>query len=210
MFPLCKLDNKSPEFIAPANIECYLNFVVTSPLGTSIKEETFMGIFRDLIDKFVEPVEDTDIEDGIYETRISDIDEGSFDEYEYDDVPEEQFYRSYEEEPYRASTFVQESQPMTTPVAKQQQAVVVMLTPYDIRTSQIVCDHIKEGHIVICNLMSSANNQRVVDYISGGVYALEGKIEPTPVKTTFVCTPKSVELVVESNEAASGTKVSAL
>ncbi len=170
-----------------------------------------MGIFKDLIDKFVEPVEDTDIEDGIYETRISDIDEGSYDDgYDYDDVPEEQFYQSYEEEPFRANTFVQESQPMTTPVVKQQQAVVVMLTPYDIRTSQIVCDHIKEGHIVICNLMSSANNQRVVDYISGGVYALEGKIEPTPVKTTFVCTPKSVELVVESNEAASGTKVSAL
>ena len=167
-----------------------------------------MGIFKDLIDKFVEPVE-TDVDDGIYETTISDIDEGDYDDGYYD-VPEEQFYQSYEEEPIRANTFVQESQPMTTPVVKQQQAVVVMLTPYDIRTSQIVCDHIKEGHIVICNLMSSANNQRVVDYISGGVYALEGKIEPTPVKTTFVCTPKSVELVVESSEAASGTKVSAL
>jgi len=107
--------------------------------------------------------------------------------------------------------FVQENPIMAQPIVSQHSAVVIMLTPYDIRTSQIVCDHIKEGHIVICNLTSSSNNQRVVDYISGGVYALEGKIEPTPVKTTFVCTPKSVELVVENNDVTpTGTKVSAI
>ena len=88
---------------------------------------------------------------------------------------------------------------------------MIMLTPYDIRTSQIVCDHIREGHIVICNLTNTDKNQRVVDYISGGVYALGGRVEPTPVKTTFVCTPKSVNLVVENQEAEQiGTKVSAL
>ena len=86
-----------------------------------------------------------------------------------------------------------------------------MLSPYDIRTSQIVCDHIREGHIVICNLTPNANNQRVVDYISGAVYSLDGKIEPTPVKTTFVCTPKAVELIVDNQAAEESTsKVSAL
>ena len=99
---------------------------------------------------------------------------------------------------------------VTTPVM-QHNATVIMLTPYDIRTSQIVCDHIREGHIVICNLTNTDKNQRVVDYISGGVYALGGRVEPTPVKTTFVCTPKSVNLVVENQEAEQiGTKVSAL
>ncbi|MBP5275300.1 MAG: cell division protein SepF, partial [Lachnospiraceae bacterium] len=98
-------------------------------------------------------------------------------------------------------------------VYQQPTSTVVMLSPSDIRTSQIVCDHIREGHIVICNLTGSSNNQRIVDYISGAVYALDGKIEPTAVKTTFVCTPKNVNLIVDANEASesiSGTKVSAL
>ncbi len=117
-----------------------------------------------------------------------------------------------QEEPYveeQPRAFVQEPA-VTTPVM-QQNATVIMLTPYDIRTSQIVCDHIREGHIVNCNLTNTDKNQRVVDYISGGVYALGGRVEPTPVKTTFVCTPKSVNLVVENQEAEQmGTKVSAL
>ena len=125
------------------------------------------------------------------------------DAYEQEPIAEETYY----EEP---RTFVQEQPAVTTPVM-QHNATVIMLTPYDIRTSQIVCDHIREGHIVICNLTNTDKNQRVVDYISGGVYALGGRVEPTPVKTTFVCTPKSVNLVVENQEAEQiGTKVSAL
>jgi FtsZ-interacting cell division protein YlmF len=108
-------------------------------------------------------------------------------------------------------TYIQQPVATTTPVRTASTATVVMLSPYDIRTSQIVCDHIREGHIVICNLTNTDKNQRVVDYISGGVYALGGRVEPTPVKTTFVCTPKSVNLVVENQDAEQmGTKVSAL
>lgn len=73
---------------------------------------------------------------------------------------------------------------------------VIMYTPYDIRSSQIVCDYVSQGNIVVCNLTTSENNQRVVDYISGGVYALGGRVEPTPVKTSFICVPKNVSLIV--------------
>ena len=79
--------------------------------------------------------------------------------------------------------------------------VVIMLTPYDIRTSQVVVDHIREGHIVVCNLTNTDKNQRVVDYISGGVYGLGGRVEPTPAKTTFVCIPKTVSIVVENQDS---------
>ena len=153
--------------------------------------------------------------------------EDSYDEYEeegYAEYGSENFVddsayepiaepvASYEEVPYQETQQAYRGPvAVQSPVVPSQSAVVIMLTPYDIRTSQIVCDHIKQGHIVICNLTSSANNQRVVDYISGSVYALDGKIEPTPVKTTFVCTPKNVDLIVDSASAEeSGTKVSAL
>ena len=143
--------------------------------------------------------EEDEMEENYYGEEEGYIEE---DAYEQEPIAEE----SYVEEP---RTFVQEPA-VTTPVM-QKNATVIMLTPYDIRTSQIVCDHIREGHIVICNLTNTDKNQRVVDYISGGVYALGGRVEPTPVKTTFVCTPKSVNLVVENQEIEQmGTKVSAL
>ena len=147
----------------------------------------------------------TPVEDEVEENYYGGEDEGYIEEdvYEQEPIAEE----TYMEEP---RTFVQEQPAVTTPVM-QQNATVIMLTPYDIRTSQIVCDHIREGHIVICNLTNTDKNQRVVDYISGGVYALGGRVEPTPVKTTFVCTPKSVNLVVENQDSEQvGTKVSAL
>ena len=130
--------------------------------------------------------------------------------YAYDSYEESE--ETYVEEPYQpeARTFVAEPAPAVTTPVVQHNATVIMLTPYDIRTSQIVLDHIREGHIVICNLTNTDKNQRVVDYISGGVYALGGRVEPTPVKTTFVCTPKSVNLVVENQDTEVGTKVSAL
>ena len=138
------------------------------------------------------------------------------DEY-YDEQPYEEGYEEseetyIEEQQYQpeARTFVAEPAPAVTTPVVQHNATVIMLTPYDIRTSQIVLDHIREGHIVICNLTNTDKNQRVVDYISGGVYALGGRVEPTPVKTTFVCTPKSVNLVVENQDTEVGTKVSAL
>ena len=149
------------------------------------------------------PVQDEEIEENYYE-----------DETGYVDEPEDVYVEEpvAEEQPYVAEprAYVQVQPAVTTPVI-QQNATVIMLTPYDIRTSQIVCDHIRDGHIVICNLTNTDKNQRVVDYISGGVYALGGRVEPTPVKTTFVCTPKSVNLVIENSDSAEqGTKVSAL
>ena len=160
-----------------------------------------MGTFnvKNFFGSMFTPVED-EVEENYYGEDEGYIEE---DVYEQEPIAEE----TYMEEP---RTFVQEQPAVTTPVM-QQNATVIMLTPYDIRTSQIVCDHIKQGHIVICNLTSSANNQLVVDYISGSVYALDGKIEPTPVKTTFVCTPKNVDLIVDAaEESVSGTRVSAL
>ncbi len=168
-----------------------------------------MGSISEFFKSMITPEESYDeyeeeaYTDGYAEYGAEDFVEEAYDP-SIDSVPYEESYQETQQA-YKGPVAVQ------SPVVPSQAATVIMLTPYDIRTSQIVCDHIKQGHIVICNLTSSANNQRVVDYISGSVYALDGKIEPTPVKTTFVCTPKNVELIVDNiDESASGTKVSAL
>lgn len=116
----------------------------------------------------------------------------------------------------------QATQPVSTPVYQQQTSTVVMLNAYDIRTSQIVCDHIRQGHIVICSLTtkntvneSEAQRlhrmQRVVDFISGSVYALDGTVKPTKVNTIFLCTPNNINLIDSTeSEDADVTKVSAI
>ncbi|MBQ1857683.1 MAG: hypothetical protein II142_05795, partial [Bacteroidales bacterium] len=98
-----------------------------------------MGTFnvKNFFGSMFTPVED-DMEENYYGEEEGYIEE---DAYEQEPIAEE----AYVEEP---RTFVQEPA-VTTPVM-QQNATVIMLTPYDIRTSQIVCDHIREGHIVIC------------------------------------------------------------
>ena len=166
-----------------------------------------MGKFSDFMKKLYD-----------YE-EVDEVNEyGEYDMEAYDDSADSDYEASYdsfqEEVPYmqpETQSYIQQPVATTTPVRSASTATVVMLSPYDIRTSQIVCDHIREGHIVICNLTPNANNQRVVDYISGAVYSLDGKIEPTPVKTTFVCTPRAVELIVDSQATEEGaSKVSAL
>ena len=132
------------------------------------------------------------------------------------DQPIEDAYREpmAQHAEYEPETFVEqpEAPVVTSPIYQQPASTVIMLSPFDIKSSQNVADHIREGHIVICNLTAASNNQRVVDYISGAVYAFSGGIEPTAVKTTFVCTPKNVNLIVdgEATSSESGTKVSAL
>ena len=166
-----------------------------------------MGKFSDFVKKLYDVEEVYDENDGYYEDEYAPVDDYS------EEFNQPSSYTEYEDVPYQAEPQAVYQQPVAvaTPVVPKSSATVIMLTPYDIRTSQIVCDHIREGHIVICNLTPNANNQRVVDYISGAVFALDGKIEPTPVKTTFVCTPKQVELIVDSaSSEESGTKVSAL
>ena len=125
-----------------------------------------------------EEVEDDDenyeaYNDGEYNENVSEYDTG---------------YESFQEEvPY--------SQQQPIPV-KPSTATVVMLTPYDIRTSQIVCDHLRAGHIVICNLTPNANNQRVVDYISGAAYSIDGNVKPIDQnRKTFVVAPRTVALM---------------
>ena len=83
---------------------------------------------------------------------------------------------------------------------EEHDTTIILFTPYDIYTSQIVCDFVREGYIVICNLTNTDKNQRVVDYISGGVYSLGGKVVPTLEKTTFICTPATVSIYAENDD----------
>lgn len=87
--------------------------------------------------------------------------------------------------------------PTIVPI-KANETQVVILQPDSIRSSQQVCDHIRQGHTVICNIENVDRSvaQRVIDYISGAAYSIDGNVKPIDQnRKTFVVAPRSVSLM---------------
>jgi cell division inhibitor SepF len=68
-----------------------------------------------------------------------------------------------------------------------------------------VADHFKEGTAVIMNLQSTDDSiaRRLVDFASGLVYGLDGKIELV-ANRVYLLTPADVEVSAEERERLAG------
>lgn len=79
---------------------------------------------------------------------------------------------------------------------------VLIAVPYNFRVTQQICDQIKAGKTVICNLEKVEDNisQRVIDYILGATYALGGTYESINDQI-FVVTPSNTQLTMRTEEA---------
>ena len=147
------------------------------------------GFWNSLVNK-IAGVDNSDYyegDDGIYE-----------DEYEEENLNdlhvEESDYTDLEPLP------IPEMNNRIVPIKNVQAAdtQVVILQPDSIRSSQQVCDHIRAGHTVICNIENVERNvaQRVIDYISGAAYSIDGNVKPIDQnRKTFVVAPRTVSLM---------------
>ena len=79
---------------------------------------------------------------------------------------------------------------------------VVVMVPYDFEMTKVVCDHVRNGKTVICNIerIDDSTAQRVLDFILGATYALSGSLESISNKI-FVVTPASTRLSVRTEES---------
>ncbi|MBM7701787.1 cell division protein SepF [Metabacillus iocasae] len=117
------------------------------------------------------------------------------DEQEYVEEQEE----AIEEE--EVSTVKQSKQPQT----KQQNIIslqsvqkstkMVVYEPREYAEAQEITDHLKNRKAVVVNLQSISRDQgvRIVDFLSGTVYALGGDIQKIGVDI-FLCTPDNVDV----------------
>ena len=73
---------------------------------------------------------------------------------------------------------------------------VVIMQPADIDSAQQACDHIRAGKTVICNIekVDTKVAQRVIDFITGAAYALDGKVMPVS-SVIFVVAPRNTALI---------------
>lgn len=78
---------------------------------------------------------------------------------------------------------------------------VCVMKPIDIEDSQDICDVLLSGRIAIVNLESADKvlAQRTMDFISGTVYSINGKLFPIS-NLIYIITPESVDISGDYNE----------
>ena len=119
---------------------------------------------------------------------------------EYDDNETEEEYLEVPET-VRSAQKHQQPQHQTKPQnvvslqSIQKSAKMVLIEPRVYAEAQEIADHLKNRRAVVVNLQRIEHDQakRIVDFLSGTVYALGGDIQKIGT-SIFLCTPDNVEV----------------
>ncbi|MBP3952111.1 cell division protein SepF [Bacillus suaedae] len=121
-------------------------------------------------------------------------------EDQYEEIEETQSFQEEEvEEPQRRSRTNQTKQQSNANVVSlqsvQKGAKVILLEPRTYDEAQEITDHLKARKAVIINLQRISHEQakRIVDFLSGTVYAIGGDIQKLG-SNIFLCTPDNVDV----------------
>ncbi|MGG2064758.1 MULTISPECIES: cell division protein SepF [unclassified Bacillus (in: firmicutes)] len=130
--------------------------------------------------------------------------------YFFFDTPEErEAHYAYEKEQKEMKKQQEPEQEQDIPLTKVQPkqnvvsietakhpSKVVLLEPRTYSEAQGIADHLKGRRAVVINLQRMSTDQalRIVDFLSGTVYAIGGDIQKLGPKT-FICTPDNVDIV---------------
>ena len=134
--------------------------------------------------------------------RISGYEE--YDAYEEDLEPQDD--TGFEDEPaepvsYARQNIFRQKSASVVDIKRGNGSQVVVLQPSDIETAKQVSNHVRAGRTVICNFekVDPKVAQRVVDFITGAAFALDGQVSPVS-NFIFVIVPRSVSLLQGSGE----------
>ncbi|WAA13669.1 cell division protein SepF [Fervidibacillus halotolerans] len=114
---------------------------------------------------------------------------------DYNDMYEEDF----------SSNMVQEQdkskQTIVSLKSIQQSSKVILMEPRVFNDAQTIADHLKNRRAVVVNLqrMETEHARRIVDFLSGTVYAINGDIQKVGTQT-FLCVPDNVEVAGSISE----------
>ncbi|WP_163101425.1 cell division protein SepF [Peribacillus alkalitolerans] len=121
------------------------------------------------------------------------------DEYEYkEEIVEE---KEVEQKPVKATNMKKQTSPqgggqnVVSIQSLQKSSKVVLLEPRVYSDSQEIADHLKNKKAVVVNLQRISHDQakRIVDFLSGTVYAIGGDISKIG-PNIFLCTPDNVDV----------------
>ncbi len=119
---------------------------------------------------------------------------GYEDEYEDDFEYEEE----YEDEPQRESIFSKKSSKVVSIAPQGSQAKIVVLKPKCFNNSTAVADELRKRRPVIVDVgaLDPDEARRVIDFVSGTVYGIDGKMQKI-TSGIFVATPSQVDIMGE-------------
>jgi len=120
-------------------------------------------------------------------TKIEDDDEEEFEGFDTKLKPKEE-YRAPAPEPRKSNKVVN----INTTTSLQ----VVLVKPERFENAVEIADHLKSRRTVVLNLESCSKDiaRRLIDFLSGIAYAIEGKIKKV-ANSTYIITPYSVDLM---------------
>lgn len=116
---------------------------------------------------------------------------------EEDDIIEEQEMEKEEfSQPSLLQYGVKKSQNKVVNIHSTNQFKVVIAQPETLDDAQDVCDHLKNKKPVVVNLEDVDKDaaQRIVDFLSGAVYGLDGNIQKV-ANSIFVIAPNNVDIM---------------
>lgn len=125
------------------------------------------------------------------------VDQGAEDEYDEDEAYEYDERGNYESEEEDRKFFGRKGK--VVPLNAQGQAVKMVISqPTTFEQSEEICSLLKEKKSVIVNLeyVNKDVARRIVDFISGGVYALDGHIQKIS-NSIFLIAPMNYEITNE-------------
>ncbi|MBN8191540.1 cell division protein SepF [Bacillus sp. NTK074B] len=114
------------------------------------------------------------------------------DEYEYE---EEKYEEEYEEKKPMKSQLPNSKQNVVSLQSVQKSSKMILVEPRVYAEAQEIADHLKNRRSVLVNLQRIQHDQakRIVDFLSGTVYAIGGDIQRVG-DNIFLCTPDNVEV----------------
>ncbi|MDE3838442.1 cell division protein SepF [Bacillus methanolicus] len=120
-------------------------------------------------------------------------------EDEYDDQEEEMEQDEYE--PLKPQKQTPQKQNVVSLQSVQKSSKVVLVEPRVYAEAQDIADHLKNRRAVVVNLQRIEHDQakRIVDFLSGTVYAIGGDIQKIGTGI-FLCTPDNVEVTGNISE----------
>lgn len=124
------------------------------------------------------------------------------DEYEYVEQERYQEEEYEEEQPFPAKTHSKQN--VVSLQSVQKSSKVVLCEPRVYAEAQDVADQLKNRRAVVVNLQRIQHDQakRIVDFLSGTVYAIGGDIQKIGANI-FLCTPDNVDVSGQISEIIS-------
>lgn len=113
------------------------------------------------------------------------------DEYENED----EFYEEEQQQPKQQKQPVAQKQNVVSLQSVQKASKVVLVEPRVYAEAQDIADQLKNRRAVVVNLQRIDREQakRIVDFLSGTVYAIGGDIQKIGTDI-FLCTPDNIEV----------------